>query len=182
MLPDKLLPSSVCSIKELDEFRKIAIKNIQAAQLKFKERYDAKNTPVMYPVNSLVLLKIPKYKPGISKKLAAKYVGPYKVEAQLSPVIYRVSDLQNPTKPWRTIHVRLIRPYYLRPNTQFSVLTREPRREPKPHCSKTIPPQGLSSDDSASDSDDSDSDYEAQRTQYVTRSGRITRKPDKYSK
>jgi hypothetical protein len=185
MLPSKLVPNTVSSIKELDNYRKIAIENIKKAQLSNKKRFDANNIPVTYPVNSLVLLKIPHYKPGISKKLATKYVGPFKVEAQMSPVIYKVSDLQNPGKPLRTINVRLMRPYYLRPNSRFSISHKE-SAQPRPR-------QGTSaiqriSDNDLTDSDDeslSSSDYEndnARKSQYTTRSGRKTRKPQKYSK
>lgn len=124
LLPETILPSNAVSLKELDRYRKIAVENIRKAQEQAKIKFDKKHVPVVYPINSLVLIKIPSYKAGLSRKLAGKYHGPYKVVAQLSPIVYRIERLNpNGKSSPRVINVRLMRPYYLRPHSALTLRT-----------------------------------------------------------
>jgi hypothetical protein len=185
IIPNNLLPNEVHSIKEMDHFRKIAVDNIKKAQQKTKDIFDKTHIAVTYPVNSLVLLKIPQYKPGISKKLANKYHGPYKIVTQISPVVYKVMDIAHPEKPLKTINVRLIRPYYIRPSTIPVTANKYQPVKHKPKRHKVIPvtnetPSNSDSDDEIPLINNNDIEVENKQDEYKTRSGRVIKKPQRY--
>ena len=99
----------------MTKVRESATKHILEAQMKLKERFDKTHKEIDYPLDSLVLIKIPKHNKGVSRKLATRYFGPYNVTRKNSPIVYEVQSIKDPSEI-RKINVRLLRPYYMRPD------------------------------------------------------------------
>lgn len=75
----------------------------------------ARSAPEFSP-GSLVWLRVPATAPGRSSKLLAKYIGPYRILEQTSPVNYAVEPLTPSTdlrhRGRELVHASRLKPYY----------------------------------------------------------------------
>ena len=93
----------------LEEALEYAHKKQEEAQEESKEWYDRKARAVSYKAGDLVLVLMPM--PG--KPLCMKYIGPYKIMKQTSPVDYLV-EFPEGRKPTRVLHANLLKHYHTR--------------------------------------------------------------------
>ena len=125
------------------------------------------------------MIKIPKYHSGLSKKLALKYHGPYKIIAQTSPLVYKVTPAfpsSKMEKQVRTVNVRLLRPYLTRSNSVNNMDNTTFDLE------RNIEDEIITSDVEEVDYDLPENETENTRqTEYVTRYGRVSKKPVSYA-
>lgn len=83
-----------------------------------KQRYDQDRTSVIYHPGDFVLVWAPVRMPGLSEKLLHKYLGPYTVLHQTSPVNYSVTPLTPSTdrrcRALQNVHVSRMKPFVQR--------------------------------------------------------------------
>ena len=73
--------------------------NIVTAQKRQKERYDRKHSnPEVFAVGALVLKKDFTRKKHAGGKLDYRWTGPYRISCALGRGLYRLQEVQNPTK------------------------------------------------------------------------------------
>ena len=73
--------------------------NIVTAQKRQKERYDRKHSnPEVFAVGALVLKKDFTRKKRAGGKLDYRWTGPYRISCALGRGLYRLQEVQNPTK------------------------------------------------------------------------------------
>ncbi|KAM7315715.1 hypothetical protein ISCGN_005498 [Ixodes scapularis] len=104
------------------ECRRLARSRISDQQLQSKIRYDKVHRNVNYSPGDEVLVAFPLRKPGLCQKFLPRYVGPYRIVRQTSPVNYLV-QLLNPPSDARTrdpdvVHVTRIKAYHRHENGQ----------------------------------------------------------------
>lgn len=119
----KLLPPKT-STASIEKYRPELIENIrisqesalhflQQAAIKMKDNYDIKAAPTKFREGDKVYIFHPpttKIERQQGKKLQNNYHGPYRLSQQLSPVHFRLSNVQNePLK--KTVHVNRLKPY-----------------------------------------------------------------------
>lgn len=95
--------------------------NTEASQEDRKNRYDATHRDVFYRPGDAVLLWTPARTPGLCEKLESRYIGPYTVIDQTSPVNYRVTPVHASTdqrcRGTEVVHVSRLKPFHLRSTT-----------------------------------------------------------------
>ena len=80
-------------------------------QQKTKEQYDRTSKPVPLDTGCQVWVYTPKSKKGLLKKLMHNYHGPYRIVARLSPVPFRLWNMDN--RPVAVfVHGNRMKPYY----------------------------------------------------------------------
>ena len=96
----------------------LAMEQIKKEQTRQKILYDRKVVLIGIQEGDLVILKLPiQFREEVSKKLEAKWRGPYRV-VRINGENCSIKSLQDPFSPARTIHMRLVAPYterYLTP-------------------------------------------------------------------
>lgn len=101
--------------------RQLARMNTEASQHVRKCRYDETHRAVSFRPGDAVLLWTPVRQPGVSEKLLSRFVGPYTVLEQTSPVNYRVTPNQAVTdrrcRGTEIVHVSRLKPYVQRSST-----------------------------------------------------------------
>ena len=99
-----------------EECRQLARSFTSVAQGIQKERLDQDKPAHTFPVGSFVWLSVPFQSPGLSRKFAPKYNGPYRIVQCTSPVNYVVEPVTPPTdrrcRGRETVHVSRLKPYY----------------------------------------------------------------------
>lgn len=98
--------------------REIARKNTEATQKERKHRCDKKRRDVAFNAGDKVLLWTPVRASGLCEKFLHRYVGPYTVVRQTSPVNYLVTPLQSVTdrrlRSTEIVHVSRMKPFVTR--------------------------------------------------------------------
>ena len=99
-------------ILRMQESRKLAKLGIERAQARQALRFNKTRQSFEFSIGDVVLIKIPTFPKGTTRKLSMKYRGPYKVIAKLSPLAYHCRLLSAPdsTKPTR-VHIERMRLY-----------------------------------------------------------------------
>ena len=94
--------------------RTVARTRFSSSQSAQKSIYDSRHRDADFPPGSLVLLWLPSRRVGLCEKLLSRYVGPYRVLRQVTPVTYEISPTTNSsTATPRTdiVHVSRLKPY-----------------------------------------------------------------------
>jgi hypothetical protein len=104
---------------DLKKARAIVRARIEVAQLKQAERYDSVHKDAIFHKNDLVFIYKPIRKKGRSEKLLHRWMGPYIVTRQTTPVNYEVK-LQVGKQKSDIAHVGSMKPY-----TQMNLSTEE---------------------------------------------------------
>lgn len=84
--------------------------NILRAQQHYGSQYDDKRADKHYPVDSKIMIAEMTVKPGLSRKLSPKFMGPYCILKQISPLHYKVKHMSSAQKPI-TVHVNRMKPF-----------------------------------------------------------------------
>jgi hypothetical protein len=82
--------------EELDKLRENAQKAIAKAQAVTLERLNKHAKVPSYSIGDLVLIRRHAYSTYVDRKWSEKFKGPYKVVEKISPVVYRVSLVEQP--------------------------------------------------------------------------------------
>ena len=81
-------------VKEAEERVQLIRQHIEAAQSRQKSYADKRRSPIIFQVGDYVYLKVSPMRRvqrfGVKRKLAPRYVGPYKITAQKGPVAYQL--------------------------------------------------------------------------------------------
>lgn len=114
--PDSLdTPFSDVFISRLNHCRRLARLHTEAMQQERKRLYDSTHRSVHFHPGEEVLLWTPVRSPGLCEKFLHRYIGPYIVVEQTSPVNYRVSPVAAPTDRRRrsteVVHVSRMKRY-----------------------------------------------------------------------
>lgn len=110
-------PSSSCEeyVSRLQRSRQFARINTEASQQDRKNCYDASRRMVFFRPGDEVLLRTPIRIPGLCDKFQFRFIGPYTVLAQTSPVNYRVTPVVAPTdrrcRSIEIVHVSRMKPF-----------------------------------------------------------------------
>lgn len=86
-------PTSEQFISRLAHCRQLARENTEACQQDRKNRYDASHRCVQFRPGDKVLLWTPVRVPGLCEKFLQRFIGPYIIQEQTSPVNYRVTPV-----------------------------------------------------------------------------------------
>lgn len=101
--------------------RQLARENTEASQHLRKSHYDEPHRSVSFQPGDQVLLWTPVRQPGVSEKLLSRFIGPYTVLQQTSPVNYRVAPNNAVTdrrcRGTEIVHVSRLKPYVHRSDT-----------------------------------------------------------------
>lgn len=92
--------------------------NMDKARSMQKKNYDKRHTAMTFQVNDLVLVKthvLSDKLTKVTKKLALRWEGPYKILKQETPVSYQLIKLTPGSKP-ETQNVKNLKPYFDRPS------------------------------------------------------------------
>ena len=95
-----------------------ARRNLGVARAKQKAQYDRSHRDLRYKVGDLVLRRnhvLSDASKGFSAALAPKWCGPYRVQEILSPLVYKLTNLQS-RKVGGPVHVCDLKPYHEREN------------------------------------------------------------------
>lgn len=108
-------------VARLEHCRRLAQLNTQASQEDRKSRHDATHRTVSFQPGDEVLLVTPLRAVGLCEKFLPRFIGPYTVLEQTSPVNYRVAPTR-PTSDRRCrgteiVHVSRIKPFHRRPSS-----------------------------------------------------------------
>ncbi|UYV70247.1 K02A2.6-like [Cordylochernes scorpioides] len=96
----------------IEDAKVISTSRTIARQNKSKQLYDRAHREFKYAINDLVLIWTPIRKVGRADKLQRRYVGPYQILRQTSPVNYEVIEIAEGKKKKRQIvHVTRMKPY-----------------------------------------------------------------------
>lgn len=108
-------------ISRLDHCRQLARLNTEARQQDRKNIYDECHRVVSFRPGDEVLLLTPVRTPGLCEKFQPRFIGPYIVLGQTSPVNYRVTPLDAPTdrrcRNTEVVHVSRMKPFTRRAST-----------------------------------------------------------------
>lgn len=95
--------------------RQLARINTEARQQDRKQHYDASHRVVCFRPGEEVLLWTPVRTPGLCDKFQLRFIGPYKVLEQTSPVNYRVAPVIVPNdrrcSAADVVHVSRMKPF-----------------------------------------------------------------------
>lgn len=103
----------VPTIPYLESSHKVRVKvreNILKAQQQYAAKYNEKRTEKHYPVGSKIMVAETMTKPGLSKKLSPKFMGPFRILKQLSPLHYMVKHMSSAQKAI-VVHVNRMKPF-----------------------------------------------------------------------
>ncbi|UYV64395.1 K02A2.6-like [Cordylochernes scorpioides] len=96
----------------IEDAKEISTSKTIARQNKSKQLYDRTHREVKYAINDLVLIWTPIRKVGRADKLQRRYVGPYQILRQTSPVNYEVIEIaEGKRKKRQIVHVTRMKPY-----------------------------------------------------------------------
>lgn len=102
----------------MDAALDLARSNLAKARAGQKAQYDRSHRDVHYGVGDLVLRRnhvLSDAAKGISASLSAKWLGPYRVETKMSPLVYKLADSQG--RPvGGPVHVSDLKPFVARSN------------------------------------------------------------------
>ncbi|KAI5742525.1 hypothetical protein M8J77_005027 [Diaphorina citri] len=102
----------VCRTQRLEELYELVRRNQEKASLSQKKYYDRNHTQVTYSIGDRVLrtnFKLSSAPQHYSARLDTKWIGPFVIKCQVSPVIYELeTDQGDPAGRW---HVKHLRPY-----------------------------------------------------------------------
>lgn len=105
-------------ISRLAACRHRARLNTEASQQDRKTRYDAFHRVVQFSPGDEVLLWTPTRVPGLCEKFQSRFIGPYTVVEQTSPVNYRVTPVVTPSdgryRGTEIVHVSRLKPFQRR--------------------------------------------------------------------
>lgn len=111
-------PFSEQFISRIDHCRRLARLHTEACQQDRKLRYDATHRDVQFRPGDQVLLWTPVRKPGLCEKFLHRFIGPYTVLEETSPVNYRVTPCTAPTdrryRGTEIVHVSRLKPFTAR--------------------------------------------------------------------
>ncbi len=85
--------------------------NLLKAQQNYGAQYNAKRIERDYPINSKIMIADTMPKPGMSRKLSPKFMGPYRVIKQISPLNYIVASVNKPHLKSFVVHVNRMKPF-----------------------------------------------------------------------
>jgi hypothetical protein len=88
---------------------KRAREHMEAAQLRYKQYVDSGRLDVTFKVNDLVMLSTKNLKLTGTKKLSARYIGPFKVIKEVGPVVYELDLPLKYGKLFSVFHVGLLK-------------------------------------------------------------------------
>lgn len=119
---DVPVPSSTSTceqfVSRITQCRQHARLNTDASQQDRKTRYDASHRVVSFQPGDEVLLWTPVRVPGLCEKFQSRFVGPYTVQEQTSPVNYRVAPVVTPLdgrcRTTEIVHVSRLKPFIRR--------------------------------------------------------------------
>ena len=97
-------------VSQVQVAQRLARVNLRKSQRKDKHYYDKKASNVSFQVGDEVWLHNKAKKKGLSPKLMAKWLGPFRITKKLSEVNYELTDLLNKRKP-TAVHVNRLKPY-----------------------------------------------------------------------
>ncbi|UYV64450.1 hypothetical protein LAZ67_3000767, partial [Cordylochernes scorpioides] len=96
----------------IEDAKEISTSKTIARQNKSKQLYDRTHREVKYAINDLVLIWTPIRKVGRADKLQRRYIGPYQILRQTSPVNYEVIEIaEGKRKKRQIVHVTRMKPY-----------------------------------------------------------------------
>ncbi|UYV79839.1 K02A2.6-like, partial [Cordylochernes scorpioides] len=96
----------------IEDAKEISTSKTIARQNKSKKLYDKTHREVKYAINDLVLIWTPIRKVGRADKLQRRYIGPYQILRQTSPVNYEVIETaEGKRKKRQIVHVTRMKPY-----------------------------------------------------------------------
>lgn len=102
-------------ISRLADCRRRAHLNTQASQQERKTRYDGVHRVVHFNTGDEVLLWTPTRVPGLCDKFHSRFIGPYAIVEQTSPVNYRVTPVVMPSdgrfRGTEVVHVSRLKPF-----------------------------------------------------------------------
>ncbi|XP_035666555.1 putative uncharacterized protein DDB_G0290521 [Branchiostoma floridae] len=142
-------------------------------QARQKELFDSKVYGQPHAVGDLVLVRNNAGKPGLARKLANKFHGPYEVLSRVGDNAYRVKN----TRGRRQIdvvnfeHLKALTPQMFDPDYDPRQEGRRPTRRRRKANHVTSPPRPPISETSPTDGDDEESDDEAPSEDPVTPQG-----------
>lgn len=116
VLPRTNIPDEF--ISRLDHTRHLARLRTTATQEERKANYDATHRVVSFKAGDEVLLSTPLRAPGLCEKFLPRYIGPYTIVEQTSPVNYRVTPNASVTdrrcRGPEIVHVSRLKPFFSR--------------------------------------------------------------------
>jgi hypothetical protein len=114
-IQDCTTPQATAFLARLDEDLQVAKTNLKSAQDRQKQAADRHRRDKTYNVGDQVLLSTANLDlrlPGQSKKLLAKWIGPFTIQAVHSPVAYRLDLPPEYQGLHPSFHTSLLRPYH----------------------------------------------------------------------
>ena len=132
-------------MRQIRTARQLAAECTQQAQQRMKLYYDqhAKDHP--FWVGHKVWIYNPAVKPGLSKKLCSLWHGPFRLIDQVTPVSFKVANLQRKLQKG-SIHVKQMKQYFtyddppINPPLQNNSTGNSPNPTPEPQNLFTEPP------------------------------------------
>jgi hypothetical protein len=123
-----LVPAAQVTADDMHSVLQHAKTNLHAAQQRMMAQQNAHRRDVTFSVGDLVRLSAANLSlpSTMSKKLAAKYLGPFPVQQVISPVAYRLK-LPPTLKVHPVFHVSLLQPWHTQPELPHpAVMSRPP--------------------------------------------------------
>lgn len=114
-IQDCATPAAANFLTRFDEDLQVAKTNLKQAQDRQKQAADRHRRDKTYNVGEQVLLSTANLDlrlPGQSKKLLAKWIGPFTIQAVQSPVTYRLDLPPEYQRLHPSFHTSLLRPYH----------------------------------------------------------------------
>ena len=110
-LSPKIEDHRVRIVEQVRLAQQLAKENLQKAQRKDKHYYDQKASKSNIKVGDEVWLHNKARKKGLSPKLMAKWIGPYRITNKVSEVNFELTDPQNKRKP-TVVHCNRLKPFH----------------------------------------------------------------------
>ena len=101
--------------REWKRLRELATTAIGERQTQMKSSYDMARQDISYAPGDAVLLRDTTTAPGLSRKLTAKWIGPYFVEKKISDLVYEITPVFGRKKK-ETVSVQRLKPFIIRPD------------------------------------------------------------------
>jgi len=117
IIPDSLPYDLKKSLIELNNIRNKIPHTIKKIQENQKKYHDESHKIISFEAGDLVVIKFPFLEVGKSPKLGPKYRGPFKILEKINDLNYKVQLTLNNKYSEDIIHVRRLKPYHLRQNT-----------------------------------------------------------------
>ncbi|CAH1716191.1 unnamed protein product [Aphis gossypii] len=121
-IDNKLIPNNLPydikkSLIELNEIRNKIPSIVSVAQQNQKKYHDKSHKIISFNPGNLVLIKFPFSEIGKSPKLGPKYRGPFKILEKINDLNYKVELILDNKVTEDIIHVRRLKPYHSREDT-----------------------------------------------------------------